>query len=259
MSFFRRFFSAPRVWGLSESQVRIDIEDPVSRGLIHATPCLNVDEDVFARPGENVFGPRRPSGASSTEIRRLTIRPVLGQAHREVERVRWSDRDWLEPWEATLAPGVDERLPSLAQYQHKTDAEVEAGITLPMMIEADGRVIGVVTAANTVRGALYSTTVGYWIVSEYAGRGIASLAVAAFIDLLILKLGIHRVEINIRPENEPSLGIARKLGLTHEGYRPRYMAIAGQWADHLAFSIDRESLPNGGLVEAIWGVNLLGE
>lgn len=259
MSFFRRFFSAPRVWGLSESQVRIDIEDPVSRGLIHATPCLNVDEDVFARPGENVFGPRRPSGASSTEIRRLTIRPVLGQAHREVERVRWSDRDWLEPWEATLAPGVDERLPSLGDYQRKTDAEVESGITLPMMIEADGRVIGVVTAANTVRGALYSTTVGYWIVSEYAGRGIASLAVAAFIDLLILKLGIHRVEINIRPENEPSLGIARKLGLTHEGYRPRYMAIAGQWADHLAFSIDRESLPNGGLVEAIWGVNLLGE
>ncbi|OFR34061.1 GNAT family N-acetyltransferase [Actinomyces sp. HMSC065F11] len=259
MSFFRRFFSAPRVWGLSESQVRIDIEDPVSRGLIHATPRLNVDEDVFARPGENVFGPRRPRGASSTEIRRLTIRPVLGQAHREVERVRWADREWLEPWEATLAPGVDERLPSLAQYQHKTDAEVEAGITLPMMIEADGRVIGVVTAANTVRGALYSTTVGYWIVSEYAGRGIASLAVAAFIDLLILKLGIHRVEINIRPENEPSLGIARKLGLTHEGYRPRYMAIAGQWADHLAFSIDRESLPNGGLVEAIWGVNLLGE
>lgn len=259
MSFFRRFFSAPRVWGLSESQVRIDIEDPVSRGLIHATPRLNVDEDVFARPGENVFGPRRPSGATSTEIRRLTIRPVLGQAHREVERVRWADRDWLEPWEATLAPGVDENLPSLADYQRKTDAEVESGITLPMMIEADGRVIGVVTAANTVRGALYSTTVGYWIVSEYAGRGIASLAVAAFIDLLILKLGIHRVEINIRPENEPSLGIARKLGLTHEGYRPRYMAIAGQWADHLAFSIDRESLPNGGLVEAIWGVNLLGE
>lgn len=259
MSFFRRFFSAPRVWGLSESQVRIDIEDPVSRGLIHATPRLNVDEDVFARPGENVFGPRRPSGATSTEIRRLTIRPVLGQAHREVERVRWADRDWLEPWEATLAPGVDENLPSLADYQRKTDAEVESGITLPMMIEADGRVIGVVTAANTVRGALYSTTVGYWIVSEYAGRGIASLAVAAFIDLLILKLGIHRVEINIRPENEPSLGIAQKLGLTHEGYRPRYMAIAGQWADHLAFSIDRESLPNGGLVEAIWGVNLLGE
>lgn len=259
MSFFRRFFSAPRVWGLSESQVRIDIEDPVSRGLIHATPRLNVDEDVFARPGENVFGPRRPRGASSTEIRRLTIRPVLGQAHREVERVRWSDRDWLEPWEATLAPGVDENLPSLADYQRKTDAEVESGITLPMMIEADGRVIGVVTAANTVRGALYSTTVGYWIVSEYADRGIASLAVAAFIDLLILKLGIHRVEINIRPENEPSLGIAQKLGLTHEGYRPRYMAIAGQWADHLAFSIDRESLPNGGLVEAIWGVNLLGE
>ncbi|EPD31661.1 GNAT family N-acetyltransferase [Gleimia europaea] len=259
MSFFRHFFATPRVWGLAESQVRIDIEDPVGRGLIRAKPRVDVDEGTYAPSGENVFGPCHGGRAGASPISRLTIRPVLGYDHREVERVRWADRDWLEPWEATLAPGVDECLPSLADYQRKTDAEVEAGATLPMMIEADGRVIGVVTAANTVRGALYSTTVGYWIVSDYAGQGITSLAVAAFIDLLILRLGIHRVEINIRPENEPSLGIARKLGLTHEGYRPRYMAIAGQWADHMAFSIDRESLPSGGLVQSIWGVDLLGE
>ena len=31
------------------------------------------------------------------------------------------------------------------------------------------------------------------------------------------------------------------------------MHIAGQWADHVAFFIDSESLPEGGLVQRRWG------
>jgi ribosomal-protein-alanine N-acetyltransferase len=31
------------------------------------------------------------------------------------------------------------------------------------------------------------------------------------------------------------------------------MNIAGEWADHVAFAIDAESLPGGGLVRSIWG------
>ncbi len=193
-------------------------------------------------------------GTPAPQIRRLTIRPAWGRDHVRIEKARWQDRDWLEPWEATIPPEAKEKLPSLEKYQRQTDAEVEAGITLPMIVEADGEAIGLVTAANTVRGALYSTTVGYWIISKYAGIGISSLAVASVIDLLILKLGMHRVEINIRPENQPSLGLARKLKLNEEGYRPRYMHIAGEWADHVAFAIDQEALPSSGLVNEIWGI-----
>ena len=42
-----------------------------------------------------------------------------------------------------------------------------------------------------------------------------------------------------------SLGVCRGLGLVEEGLRPRYMHIGGQWADHIAFFIDAESLPAG--------------
>ncbi|MDO5034640.1 MAG: GNAT family protein [Actinomycetaceae bacterium] len=248
MSFWDRLLSTSRVWGFDERQVRIVFENPTQRGLIRRTPRGSVDRGGDSCLGETSGTPR--------EIRNLTLRPILGNEHRRVERVRWADRAWLEPWEATLPVGVAETLPSLAEYQRKTDAEVADGITLPMMIEADGRVIGVVTASNTLRGALYTTTVGYWIVSDYAGLGISSLAVAAVIDLLLLRLGMHRVEVNIRPENVPSMGLARKLGLTEEGLKPRFMHIAGEWADHVGFSIDRESLPTGGLVNRIWGVPL---
>jgi ribosomal-protein-alanine N-acetyltransferase len=43
---------------------------------------------------------------------------------------------------------------------------------------------------------------------------------------------LHRLEINIRPENEPSLRVAQKAGYLFEGLRPRYLHIDGNWRDH---------------------------
>ena len=98
-----------------------------------------------------------------------------------------------------------------------------------------------------------SGMLGYWIVSNWAGRGLGSLCAALVLDLVVGELGLHRVEVCVRPENERSLGVCRGLGLTEEGLRPRFMHIAGQWADHVAFFIDSESLPVGGLVQRRWG------
>lgn len=215
-----------QIWGAPIDDFVLTWRDPVARGLIKPGPIL-IDE--------------------------LAVRPALGSDINRVERVRLEDRDWLEQWEATLPPRVDEELPTLRHYRMKTAKEAVEGVTLPMMIEADGQAIGLVTASNTVWGALRMTTLGYWIASTYAGRGITSFAVAAVIDLLIAHRGLNRVEINIRPENEASLALARKLRLRREGYKPKYMCIAGQWADHVAFAIDRESYPEGGLIHHLWG------
>ena len=42
--------------------------------------------------------------------------------------------------------------------------------------------------------------------------------------------GLHRVEINIRPENGPSRRVVEKLGFREEAYHPRYMHIDGSLA-----------------------------
>ena len=41
------------------------------------------------------------------------------------------------------------------------------------------------------------------------------------------ELGLHRVEVNIRPENVASLAVVRKLGFRDEGLRARYLHING--------------------------------
>ena len=98
--------------------------------------------------------------------------------------------------------------------------------------------------------------VGYWVDQARAGRGIAPTAVAMATDHCFEALGLHRMEINIRPDNGPSLRVVEKLGFRDEGRRERFLHINGEWADHRSFALTSEEVP-GGLLAA-WlrrGVN----
>ena len=62
------------------------------------------------------------------------------------------------------------------------------------------------------------------------------------IDHCFSTAGLHRVEIDIRPENAASLRVVEKLGLRREAYYERYLDIDGGWRDHVAFAITVEEL-----------------
>ena len=57
---------------------------------------------------------------------------------------------------------------------------------------------------------------GYIIHRPYWRRGLALEAAAATRDWAFGERGYRRVICTVRPENEPSLGVARKLGLREE-------------------------------------------
>ncbi len=183
-------------------------------------------------------------------VREVVVRPAVGRDHLDVERVRRADHDWLSPWEATLPPDSSSGLPTWEEYPGLMDSRHTDGKGLAMIIQVDGQIAGLVSLGAVERGAMQSGILGYWIISDWAGLGIASLAVAAVIDLLLGKLGLHRVEVNVRPENAPSLGLARKLGLREEAYKKRYMHIAGQWADHVGFAVDQQDMAGQSMVES---------
>ncbi|MCF8538458.1 MAG: GNAT family N-acetyltransferase, partial [Candidatus Nanopelagicales bacterium] len=87
--------------------------------------------------------------------------------------------------------------------------------------------------------------IGYWIDREVAGRGIMPTAVALAIDHCFTSLHLHRIEINIRPENTASLRVVEKLGLRLEGERPAYLHIDGDWRDHRTFVVFADDVPSG--------------
>ncbi len=58
-------------------------------------------------------------------------------------------------------------------------------------------------------------------------------------------MGLHRIEVAIRPENVSSLRVVEKLGIQEIGFAPRFLHIDGDWRDHRIFAITREEVPLG--------------
>ena len=56
---------------------------------------------------------------------------------------------------------------------------------------------------------------------------------------------LHRMEIDILPDNKRSRAVARKVGATLEGVRRAYMYVNDQWRDHESYVLMAEDAPNG--------------
>jgi len=95
--------------------------------------------------------------------------------------------------------------------------------------------IGQISLGGVILGAMRGGHIGYWIDKNYANKGFTTQAVMALTDYSFSALNLHRIEINIRPENTASRRVAEKAGYIFEGERPRYLHIAGSWRDHVVF------------------------
>ena len=111
--------------------------------------------------------------------------------------------------------------------------------------------VGQVTVSGVTWGSARSANLGYWIDRAHAGRNITTTAVALVIDHCFTTVGLHRIEVAVRPENTASLRVVHKLGLRQEGEAPRYLHIDGDWRDHLLFGITREEVPGTLLSRAL--------
>lgn len=86
---------------------------------------------------------------------------------------------------------------------------------------------------------------GYWVDRDVAGRGVTPTALALAVDHCFFTVGLHRIEVNIRPENQASLRVVHKLGFREEGLRERFLHIDGAWRDHLSFALTADDVPGG--------------
>jgi ribosomal-protein-alanine N-acetyltransferase len=109
---------------------------------------------------------------------------------------------------------------------------IEAGRKLSFLVEADGRLTGVVSLGDIIRGSFQCAYLGYYAMAGMAGGGRMTEAVRQVVAHAFGPLGLHRLEANIQPNNAPSLALIARLGFRREGFSPRYLRIAGVWRDH---------------------------
>ena len=173
----------------------------------------------------------------------VTLRIVRMRDAKALESLVLGNREWLRPWEATNpeAPQSFDFKAMVRGLLRQNDQQ----IGVPFAIEVDGQIVGQLNVANILYGAVSSAVIGYWIVPELdgqaiAGRGVAPTCVALCADYLMKTLGLHRVEINIVPENSKSLRVVEKLGFRLEGLKQKYIHINGAWRDHYIFALTKE-------------------
>ena len=187
----------------------------------------------------------------------VTIRPVRLRDARPLERELLENRGWLRRWEATNPVGpmnFDVRGSIRNLLSHARE-----GFGLPFMVEHEGELAGQLNVSGIAYGSLSSASIGYWVSERFAGKGVTPTAVALATDHCFFTMGLHRMEICIRPENEPSLRVVEKLGFRYEGLRRRYIHINGDWRDHFCFALTVEDVPTGVLRRWLDGKVPVGE
>jgi ribosomal-protein-alanine N-acetyltransferase len=182
--------------------------------------------------------------------------PVLLRPYRRGDAKAWSEtrranEAWLARWEPTPY-GSWEELNSPAAFRSvHADLRRAArhGSAMPFAVCYENALVGQLTLGNIVRRAFCSGYAGYWIDSRVAGRGIIPTALALAVDHAFAAGGLHRIEVNIRPENMPSRRVVEKLGFRQEAYHERYLHIDGDWRDHIGYAMTTEDVfAEGGLL-----------
>jgi ribosomal-protein-alanine N-acetyltransferase len=178
----------------------------------------------------------------------VTLRPLRMRDATAWMESRRRNVEWLRPWEATRPGGPSMFGMSAAVFTAMTRrlrADGRAGKALPFVILLNGEFAGQLNVAGVVRGSMDSAHIGYWIDERFAGRGVMPTAVALVVDHCFGPVGLHRIEVNIRPENVASRRVVEKLAFREEGIRERYLHISGEWRDHLTFALVRDDVPRG--------------
>ena len=165
------------------------------------------------------------------------VRPLRRADAPTWQRLREADAAWLSPWEAPLPPGGGTPPLSYRSMVSILRSRARRGQTLPFTVTWQGEMVGQVTVNGISWASARWASVGYWIGRRHAGRGITPVAVALVIDHLLDEVGLHRVEVSVRPENAASLRVVHKLGLDEVGLARGYLHIDGDWRDHRVFQV----------------------
>jgi len=80
-------------------------------------------------------------------------------------------------------------------------------------------------------------SMGYWIRSDDAGRGLATAAARALAEIGLAELRLNRIEIQVAVGNRASQRVAEKIGATREGVARNRMLIEGQVHDAVIYSL----------------------
>lgn len=180
----------------------------------------------------------------------IYLQPLRIRDQSQWNTVRAHNRQWLAPWEATI-PLIDptndnqinaQQLPSYFEMVRNLNSEARNARAFSFAMWHERNLIGQISLGGVIFGALRGGHIGYWIDRNYINKGYTTQAVELVTEFAFTSLMLHRIEINLRPENVASRRVAEKAGYRFEGERSRYLHIDGDWRDHSCFVRENYSI-----------------
>ncbi|MGZ4149779.1 MAG: GNAT family N-acetyltransferase [Actinomycetota bacterium] len=137
------------------------------------------------------------------------------------------------PW--THAPDTPE---AFARYTEVDPARRSLGV----FRNDGGDLTGVYNLSQVFYGPFRNAYLGYLAFEPWAGQGYMREGMGLLLRHAFGDLRLHRLQANVQPGNDRSIGLLRATGWREEGYAPRYLKIGGRWRDHVMFAILAEDL-----------------
>jgi RimJ/RimL family protein N-acetyltransferase len=104
-------------------------------------------------------------------------------------------------------------------------------------IEIDGRIRGHLYL-NLHSAEQLGAEIGWSLHPDVGGRGYATEAATALLDVAFGEMGLHRVRADLDLRNTASAALARRLGMREEArHRQDVRDNTGAWSDSLVFAI----------------------
>ena len=77
----------------------------------------------------------------------------------------------------------------------------------------------------------------YKLIPKYWGKGYATEVSKKLINVGFDHFNLHRIEAGVATENESSIKVLKKSGMTFEGTRRKILPIRGEWKDNYEYAI----------------------
>jgi ribosomal-protein-serine acetyltransferase len=175
---------------------------------------MNVPEELPIGPGAVL----RPWDAGDAE----ELTTVVAANREHLQR-------WL-PWAESHGYGDS------VEYLERKREQIDADDGFEGAILLDGRIVGG-AGFHRVDWLNRSTSIGYWLAAEAVGRGLMTGAVGALLDHAFGAWDLHRVIIEVVPDNVRSRAIPERLGFREEAVLREAKLIGGRYEDAVLYAM----------------------